>query len=149
MDKYFRKFFNDFDSLFNNDFDKLINQSFGIMGQIKTEKGKDSSGDFTKQTFTSEDGTVKIVSVVRTSNSKNQGGTVDLGAKIGDLKTELEALVEKQEFEKACQVRDKIKLLEENSQKVQDLEKDLEVAVKEQNFEKAIKLRDQLKKLKA
>lgn len=148
MDKYFRKFFTDFDSLFNNDFDSLYNQ-FGIVGKIKTETGKDSSGDFTKQTFTSNDGTVKIVSVVRTTSSSSKTRTPDLSTKIGDLKAELESLVEKQEFEKACEVRDKIKVLEENSQKVGDLEKELAEAIKSENFEKAIEIRDQLKNLKA
>ena len=148
MDKYFRKFFNDFDSLFNNDFDSLYNQ-FGVVGKIKTETGKDSSGDFTKQTFTSNDGTVKIVSVVRTTSSSSGTKTPDLSTKIGDLKAELESLVEKQEFEKACQVRDKIKVLEENGKKVQDLERELAEAIKSQNFEKAIEIRDQLKNLKA
>lgn len=147
MDKYFRKFFSDFDSFLHNDFDSLYNQ-FGIVGKIKTENGKDSSGDFTKQTFTSNDGTVKIVSVVRASG-KSKSENTDLLTKIGDLKKYLENLVDKQEFEKACEVRDKIKLLEENIQKIEDLEKALEKAIKEQEFEKAIEIRDQLKDIKA
>lgn len=146
MDKHFRKFFKDFDSLFNNDFDGLFNQTYGIMGQIKTETGKDSSGEFTKQTFTSQDGSIKLVSVVR-EYSDGKPKTSDLQSKIGELKAELEVLVGKQEFEKACEVRDKIKLLEENSQKKVDLETELEKAVREQNFEKAIEIRDQLKKI--
>lgn len=145
MDK-FRKLFSDFDSFFNNDFDSFFNQPFNIVGETKTEKGEDSKGEWVKQTFTSKDGSVKVTSFIRTSG-KTQKSNENLFTKIGDLKAEMEACVEKQEFEKAAKLRDKIKSIEANKEKVETLNKQLELAIKEQNFEKAIELRDELKKL--
>lgn len=131
--------FNDFDSLFND----LFNGQFG---QNKTERGKDSNGEWTKQTFTSKDGSIRYTTFVRTSGKIPQSKQ-DHQTKIGDLKLELDRLVEAQEFEKACEVRDLIKSLENNSQLIEKLTKDLDEAVKVQNFEKAIEIRDQLKSL--
>lgn len=148
MDR-FKRFFNDFDSLFNNDFDSFFNQPFNIIGEVKTEKGQDSNGEWTKQTFTSKDGTYKVTNLIRTtsSTSKNKTSNKSIDVKIGDLKAELESCVEKQDFEKAAKLRDKIKSIESNKEKVESLKKELDKAVKEQNFEKAIELRDTLKNL--
>lgn len=139
-----RNFFGDFDSFFN-EFDSFFNQPFNIMGETKTEKGQDSKGEWVKQTFTSKDGSIRTTTFVRTvgSNKTKSASSV----KIGDLKSELEACVEKQEFEKAAELRDLIKSIENNKQKIDDLNSELEVAVKNQNFEKAIELRDKIKKL--
>lgn len=145
MDKFMRKFFSDFDSIFNNDFESFFNQPIRVVGETKTEKGQDSKGEWVKQTFTSKDGLYKVTSFVRTSGLKNQES--NLSTKIGDLKSELEACVEKQEFEKAAELRDKIKEIESNKEKVESLKKDLENAIKEENFEKAIEIRDTLKNL--
>ena len=105
-----------------------------------------SNGEWIKQTLTSKDGSVRYTTFVRTSGKIPQSKQ-DHQSKIGDLKLELERLVESQEFEKACEVRDLIKSLENNQEKIKKLNKELELAVKEQNFEKAIEIRDQLKSL--
>lgn len=138
MDR-FKNFFDDFDSLFNDSF-------FNQFGENKTEKGKDSNGDWVKQTYTSKDGSIRYTTFVRTTGKVPQSKQ-NLDTKIGDLKAELESLVEKQDFEKACEVRDLIKSLENNSETIKKLNKELDIAVKEQNFEKAIEIRDQLKSL--
>lgn len=145
MDK-FKNLFNDFESFFNNDFDSIFNQSFNMIGETKTEKGQDSNGDWVKQNFTSKDGSIRMTTFVRTSGKVSQSKQ-DISTKIGDLKAELESCVEKQEFEKACELRDKIISLEKNTEKIKSLNIELQNAVKVQNFERAIEIRDELKKL--
>ena len=66
---------------------------------------------------------------------------------ITTLKDELEICVENQDFERAVELRDKIKSLEENGEKINKLRKDLKKSIDEQNFEESIKLRDKLNKL--
>ena len=56
--------------------------------------------------------------------------------------------VEKQNFEEAVELRDKIKNLEENKEKISELNKELEDCIKIQDFEKAIELRDRINTLK-
>lgn len=141
----FKNYFGDFDSFFN-DFDAFFNQPFNSMGETKTEKGEDSKGEWIKQTFTSKDGSVKMTSFVRGFSIPGKKSN-KTSAKIGDLKAELEACVEKQDFEKACELRDLIKSIEDNKSKIEALNKELDKLVKEQNFEKAIEVRDKIKKL--
>lgn len=145
MDRFMKRFFSDFDSFFNNDFESFFNKPLNIIGETKTEKGQDSNGEWTKQTFKTKDGSCKVVTFYRTSNSEKSKS--NLSSKIGDLKAELEDCVEKQEFEKAAKLRDKIKSIELNKEKVEKIKSELDKAVKEQNFEKAIELRDSLKDL--
>lgn len=145
-----KNFFSDFDSFFN-DFDNFFNQPiFGkslspqkFKADIKNEEGEDENGKWSKQTISSKDGSFKIITFSRKYNQEpvTNSNTIDA------LKKELDTLVENQEFEKACQVRDKIKLIESNKEKITTLKSELDRAVKEQNFEKAIELRDQLKGL--
>jgi excinuclease UvrABC helicase subunit UvrB len=150
MDKnFYENFFSDFESLFNG-FGHGSNAKsffpFNNFGESKTEKGQDSKGDWIKQTYSSKDGSYKVTSFVRTINLSGTSQNTTL-SKIGDLKAELEECVEKQEFEKAAKLRDKIKAIESSKEKIDTLKKELEVAVNEQNFEKAIELRDKIKSL--
>lgn len=64
-----------------------------------------------------------------------------------ELQRKLDECVEKQEFEEAAKLRDKIKDLENNNNKINQLKKELELAVKEQNFERAIEIREELKNI--
>lgn len=144
MDK--NNLFSNFDSFFN-DFESYLNFPFNSFSENKTETGKDSNGEWSKQTFTSKDGSYKVTTFMRTSG-KIPVTKQDLTTKIGDLKSQLEVCVEKQEFEMAAKLRDKIKSLQDVSDKKIALNKELESAVKEQNFERAIEIRDELKKLK-
>jgi protein-arginine kinase activator protein McsA len=64
------------------------------------------------------------------------------------LKHKLEVAIEKQEFEEAVELRDKIKSLEKNKEKISELQSKLDECVKKQEFEKAIEYRDKIKALK-
>jgi excinuclease UvrABC nuclease subunit len=131
MDR-FMNFFNQFESFFN-DFEKFN-------GLNLNEMGLDENGEWVKKTFSSDDGSIKLVSFTRVANTKQN-------YRVEDLKKQMEVFVENQEFEKAAELRDLIKSIECNKEKKVDLEKELELAVKSQNFEKAIWIRDQLKKM--
>lgn len=74
---------------------------------------------------------------------------VDESDNLTNLKTELQTAVEAQDFEKAVELRDKIKSLEENSEKIQKLKSKLQESIKKEDFEKAIELRDEIKKLQS
>ena len=141
-------FFNDFNSFFN-EFENLFNhpsRPIRIVGDIKNEEGIDENGKWHKQTITSKDGSFKILSLSRISdNMPKFSQKID---KVSDLKYQLEKCVELQEYEKAAELRDQIKLIELNSETVKKLEQELEDCIKSQNFERAIEIRDELKKLK-
>lgn len=68
---------------------------------------------------------------------------------IGELKDKLNKCVEEQDFEKAVEIRDRIKLLEENGNKISELETKLQKAISKQDFETAIQIRDEIKSLKS
>jgi protein-arginine kinase activator protein McsA len=145
-----KNFFNDFDSFFN-EFDNFFNQPFfsksigQINGNVKNEEGEDENGKWSKQTISSKDGSFQMITF-----SRKYGSNFEKSKKIDNLsvlKKELEKCVENQEFEKACEIRDKIKFIEENKEKISTIKIELDKAIKEQNFEKAIELRDQLKDL--
>lgn len=127
----FNDFLGEFDSLFGKSFDDFKKN-------IKTEVGKDSIGEFERAEYSSPDGSLKIVSFVRTSKNKQPD-------EISVLKNQMDEFVKKQEFEKAAEVRDKIKSLEAITNEVNSLRKELDEAVKNENFEKAIELRDKIK----
>jgi len=137
-----RRLFDEFDNLFNS----LINHDpFVMKGKTSKESGNDEHGDWSKETFTSEDGMIQFTTIFRTSKGDSD---VSESSDIKRLKKELELAVEQQEFEQAVELRDKIKNLESNQEKISDLEKQLQESIKKQDFENAIKLRDELKKLK-
>ena len=64
-----------------------------------------------------------------------------------NLQKELDECIKKEDFEKAVELRDKIKNLKNNSTKIENLKKEMDIAIQEQNFERAIEIRDQLKKI--
>lgn len=133
---------NHFDSMFDN-FDSMMSSPFNpiVVGDIKTESGSDENGNWTKNSFVSEDGSLSITSVVRTGPTSKRKET----DKLSNLKSKLELAVEKQDFEEAVKLRDEIKKYEKNKEKIDSLKSELEKSIKEQNFEKSIKLRDELK----
>ena len=63
------------------------------------------------------------------------------------MKSQLETSIEEQNFEKAAELRDKIKSLETDKEKILELQSELKKAVDHQDFERAIELRDEIKKL--
>ncbi len=136
----FNDIFNEFDTIFGQ-FDSIFG---GLPNKSKIENGTDELGNWTKETFMSEDGSVHITSFIRTGgNVKSNDNSV-----INDLRQKLKVAVESEKFEDAVKLRDQIKNLENNSEKIKNLESELKIAIKEENFEKAIKLRDKLKQLK-
>jgi len=133
---------NHFDSMFEN-FDSMMSSQFNpiVFGDVKTETGSDETGNWTKNSFISEDGSLSVTSFVRTGPSSKRKET----DKLSTLKSKLELAVEKQDFEEAVKLRDEIKKFEKNKEKIESLKSDLEKSIKEQNFEKSIELRDKLK----
>jgi protein-arginine kinase activator protein McsA len=112
-------------------FDEMFSQFDSLQGEWKT------------QTRVSEDGTTRITSYYygnKDDKSPNSG--------IQGLRSQLETAIENEDFEKAVELRDKIKNLESNQKEIEKLELELKQSVKDQNFEKSIEIRDQLKKLK-
>lgn len=138
--KNFNDFMREFDSMFDS-MDSMFNfQPKMIFGNTKTETGSDENGSWTKQIFTSEDGSTSITNFVRT---KNNG----VSSKSKSLQDLLEKAVEEQNYEEAVKLRDEIKKLEKNKDKIDSLKNELTKLVKEQNYEKAIEVRDEIKKL--
>lgn len=134
-----KNFFDEFDSFFN-EFDHYFKfKPFKVVGETKTEKGTDENGEWTKQTFTSKDGSYQISTFYRTSNKKTTSSEVK------DLQKQLDECIDNQEFEKAAELRDKIKAIKENQKQVESLKKQMDEAVKNQEFERAAQLRDQIK----
>jgi len=144
-----RRNFNDLFNMFN-DMDSMFNQPLFIKGKTKSESGTDENGDWHSESFVSEDGMYSVTSIVRTygssepSNNKSRKSSTE----IQSLKKELDRCVEEQNYEKAAELRDQIKKLEETQDKVTELQNQLDKAIKDQDFETAIKLRDQITKLK-
>lgn len=112
----------------------------------KTEKGSDENGDWIRTTYTSPSG----FRYTMTTTYYNGGPQSSNKPKneLSLLKRQLEKAVEEQDFEKAVELRDKIKNFETNKQEIEKLETDLKTAVDSQDFETAIKIRDEIKKLK-
>jgi len=114
-----------------------------LLGDVKTESGQDENGQWTSQTYTSENGVVTVKNFTRTSKSPKSKTTTNTTT----TTTELTTAIETQNFERAVELRDQIKKLESNQEKIETLTAELETSIKEQNFEKSIKLRDQINKL--
>lgn len=146
-----------FDDLFNELNNMFGRNPFGrnfSKGNNKTESGKDEHGNWTKDTFTSEDGSIMITSFVRSSNINDE----DLlnmfrtpqkkYSGVKGLKNELQRAIDNEDYELAIHLRDKIKQLENSQETINKLETELKEAISNQNFERAIEIREELKKLK-
>ena len=111
-------------------------------GDFKTEKGTNSYGDWVKTTYTSNDGNYSQVSYVLHGKPEISSNVPELEK----LKSKLQKCVDKQDFETAAILRDKIKSFEINQSKIDLLNKELDEVIKTHNFERAIEIRDELKK---
>jgi excinuclease UvrABC helicase subunit UvrB len=138
-----KRIFEDLDSILNsflrNQFDPFVIRS------TKTETGKDDLGNWSKETFTSEDGMIQFTTIYRSSGNPQPS---ENNSDINKLQNLLQKAIEEQEFEMAVELRDRIKKLEANKEKINGLENDLKEAINKQDFEKAIEIRDEIKKLK-
>ena len=136
----------DFDSLFN-DLNNILNEPLFVKGRTNVETGSDENGQWTKETFTSVDGSYSVTNIFRNSGTvlnKSQKTELD---EISYLKSQLETSIEEQNFEKAAELRDNNKSLETDKEKILELQSELKKAVDHQDFERAIELRDEIKKL--
>lgn len=134
---------NQLDSMFEN-YDSMMSPLYPVVkGEVKTESGSDENGNWTKQSFVSDDGTMSITSFIRTGQGLNRKDN----DKLSSLKEKLEIAVDKQDFETAVNLRDEIKKLEKNKDEIKKLRLELDNLIEKQEFEKAIDVRDKLKKL--
>jgi protein-arginine kinase activator protein McsA len=113
-----------------SDFEKMFNEMFN---------GFNPDG-FKRKTYTSKDGLLRFTYITNVPDGNTRS---DLQL----LKDELEDAIEKQDFELAVELRDKIKTLELNADKIKKLNDELSNCIKTQNFERAIELRDEIKSL--
>jgi excinuclease UvrABC helicase subunit UvrB len=134
----FRNFKN-FDKLFK-EFDEMFFEQPHLKNKEKIESVSDENGDWEKRSYVSDTGLFSYTFLTRKSNKPTN--------EIDTLKYELNICVENQDFEKAVELRDKIKKLESNKEELTKLNKELDECVKKQDFENAIKLRDKIKSLK-
>jgi len=137
--------FSNFNRIFREleSFDELFNDLTPRRGKENVQSGSDDNGEWEKRSYVSDNGLFSYTYFTRKSNSTNKNKN-----EINNLKLELDECVEKQDFEKAVELRDKIKKLEENKEELKELNKELEDCVKTQDFERAIVVRDKIKKLK-
>ena len=117
--------------------------------KLKEEKGSDENGEWTKTTYSTPDGSFRyhVITTLTNGSPKQKGKKAD--DTISKLKQELNEYVEKQEFEKAAELRDKIKKFEANQNEILELQVKLDEAISKQDFESAIKLRDKINKMKS
>ena len=134
--------------LINGTFDDLFSHYNYLRtpkGETKNESGNDELGEWSKTTFSSEDGSMSYTTFVR--HNLHEYPISSKKDKLYELKQDLEKHIEKQEFEKAAELRDRIKLLEKNSESINQLKKELKDLVEKQDFEQAAKVRDKIKEL--
>jgi len=136
----FNDLFSEFDSLFDGF--GSYNNPMVVRGKKDVDSGEDENGAWTKETFTSEDGTYQVTSIYRYSDTTPNRDSSEISV----LKDKMNKAVESQDYETAAQLRDKINSIESNKEKIQELQSQLDDAVSKQDFEKAIKLRDRIKK---
>jgi len=119
-------------------FDMFFDPNF-VNGKEKMESGSDKNGEWTKKTFKSSDGLYQMSYFTKNYNKPNELET---------LKKQLDSAVLNQDFELAVELRDKIKVIENNKLELDKLNKELSECVKNQDYEEAIIIRDKIKELK-
>ena len=126
-----------------------LNQEFSSISHDESEikEGSNENGEWKTETYTSPNGMFRyvITTTYGTPNKKSPKESSELTL----LRKELESSIETQEFEKACELRDKIQKIELNMDKITELQSQLDKSIKEQDFESAIKLRDKINKMKS
>ena len=142
--KSLKEIMNELDEMigsFNHEFSSITDE------ESQSNEGSDKNGEWKTETYTSPNGMFRyvITTTHRTSNKKSPEETDEISL----LEKELQDCVEKQKFERAVEVRDKIKNLEKNQDEIKNLQTKLDDAIVNQDFESAIKLRDKLNKIKS
>lgn len=108
----------------------------------QTQTGSDEDGDWEKRTYVSDSGLFSYTYFTKKSNKSEK---IDESTK---LKSELDKCVEEQDFERAVELRDKIKKVEETKEDMVKLNDELNECIKKQDFEGAIIVRDKINSLK-
>ena len=122
--------------MFNwNEFDKMFDEMFSMI------RSGFFDNKWNKKTYKSPDGRYSFTYMTKGFDNKSTD-------ELDEMKHKLELAVEEQDFEKAVELRDKIKSLEKNKEKISELEKKLSECVEKQEYEKAIEYRDKIKALK-
>lgn len=134
------------------DLDEMIgslNHEFSSISyeEPQSKEGSDENGEWKTETYTSPNGKFKYV-ITTTHGNPNKKSPKE-SSELTLLRKELETAIKTQEFEKACELRDKIQKIELNINKISELQLQLDKSVKEQNFEESIKLRDKINKMKS
>ena len=142
--KSLKEIMNELDEMigsFNHEFSSITDE------ESQSNEGSDKNGEWKTETYTSPNGMFRyvITTTHRTPNKKSPKETDEISL----LEKELQDCVEKQKFERAVEVRDKIKNLEKNQDEIKNLQTKLDDAISNQDFESAIKLRDKLNKIKS
>lgn len=142
--KSLKEMMNELDEMigsFNHEFSSITDE------ESQSNEGSDKNGEWKTETYTSPNGMFRyvITTTHRTPNKKSPEETDEISL----LKKELQDCVERQEFERAVEVRDKIKNFEKNQGEIKNLQTKLDDAISNQDFESAIKLRDKLNKIKS
>jgi excinuclease UvrABC helicase subunit UvrB len=142
--KSLKEMMNELDEMigsFNHEFSSITDE------ESQSNEGSDKNGEWKTETYTSPNGMFRyvITTTHRTPNKKSPEETDEISL----LKKELQDCVERQEFERAVEVRDKIKNFEKNQDEIKNLQTKLDDAISNQDFESAIKLRDKLNKIKS
>jgi excinuclease UvrABC helicase subunit UvrB len=135
--------FNNLNRLFRdlNSFDEFFDDLTHIKDKEQIQTGKDENGEWERRTYVSDTGLFSYSFLTRKSSSEKLD-------ELYTLKNMLDDAVEKQDFEKAVELRDKIKKLEDNKEELSKLNNELNECIKKQDFENAIVVRDKIKKLK-
>jgi excinuclease UvrABC helicase subunit UvrB len=135
--------FNNLNRLFRdlNSFDEFFDDLSHLKDKEQVQTGKDENGEWERRTYVSDTGLFSYSFLTRKTGAQKLDD-------ISNLKNMLEDAVEKQEFEKAVELRDKIKKIEDNKEELLKLNNELNECIKNQDFERAIVLRDTIKKLK-
>ena len=128
------RLFKDLDS-----FDDLFFERPNLKGKESVQSGTGEQGEWERKTYVSDTGLFSYSFLTRKSKPIDE---------LSLLKTELDEVVENQDFERAVELRDKIKNLEKNKEKISTLKKELDESIKNQDFERSIELRDKINSLK-
>ena len=142
--KSLKEMMNELDEImgsFNHEFSSITNE------EPQSNEGSDKNGEWKTETYTSPNGMFRYV-ITTTHRTPNKKSPKEID-EISLLEKELQDCVEKQKFERAVEVRDKIKNLEKNQDEIKNLQTKLDDAISNQDFESAIKLRDKLNKIKS
>jgi excinuclease UvrABC helicase subunit UvrB len=141
--KSLKEIMNELDEMigsFNHEFSSITDE------ESQSNEGSDKNGGWKTETYTSPNGMFRYVITTNGTPNKKYPKETD---EISLLKKELQDCVERQEFERAVEVRDKIKNFEKNQDEIKNLQTKLDDAISNQDFESAIKLRDKLNKIKS